>query len=237
MLKPQRRQRCDTCKRKAQRANRKPDARQRSTPYGKKSATCTGCSKPVWRGRGSLEAPCCRDCRRAGRLRVWWFCEHCGDYFVQREPSSRFCSRTCAISAVTLYADPRQASRISARKRRAVIAATWDGVTDEQIWERDHWTCQLGNRCLFPAAKLDWCLLGKGLRVSSREHPLYPTIDHIVPLRRGGTDTSANKRAAHLACNCSRGTRMTSEEESLAVLMPELAPLGVLRRKSNERLN
>lgn len=227
---------CEACRRRRNAAlQRKHEVKRKRDrlPYGKKSGVCAACGKVVWKGRGSTSSPTCRDCRRDGRgpsfrsAPTWWFCEECGEFFEQSTPRSRFCSRYCAYAATRLYADPRHASRISARKRRAKHAATWDGVTDEQIWQRDNWTCQLGARCLYPGQPLDQTPLSKGTRPSRLKHPLYPTVDHVVPISRGGADTSVNKRAAHLDCNCARGTDMTPDEEALVVRMPELAPLGV----------
>lgn len=45
------------------------------------------------------------------------------------------------------------------------------------------------------------------LSVSPR-HPLYLTLDHVVPRSLGGDDTIANLRPAHLRCNTSRGARI-----------------------------
>ncbi|MFD7791017.1 HNH endonuclease [Streptomyces sp. NPDC059759] len=46
--------------------------------------------------------------------------------------------------------------------------------------------------------------------VDGRTHPLAFTLDHLVPLSRGGdlTDPS-NARSAHRRCNSSRGNRPT----------------------------
>lgn len=200
-------------------------------PVGKKSAACTDCGKPVWLGRGSRETPTCRDCRNRP---FWHICDHCNITFVPKTRDSRFCSADCWYAELRLYDDRRQGGRISSRKRRAIQRATWDGVTDEQIWERDGWVCSLGSECLFPGKLLDRTQLRKGIRPSRTKHPLYPTVDHIVPLSRGGADTSVNKRAAHLACNCARGARMTADEEALAVQMPELAPSGVWPRPKKQ---
>jgi 5-methylcytosine-specific restriction endonuclease McrA len=45
------------------------------------------------------------------------------------------------------------------------------------------------------------------------ENPRTATIDHIVPLSKGGTNLLVNLRLAHRACNNERGNR--SEEETL----------------------
>lgn len=39
------------------------------------------------------------------------------------------------------------------------------------------------------------------------------TVDHVVPLSRGGTNSLDNLRPAHRKCNSARGVRDVSEEE------------------------
>lgn len=56
-----------------------------------------------------------------------------------------------------------------------------------QIAERDQWTCQA---CRFPV----------NLSVHYN-HPAAPTVDHIVPIVSGGSDTRENTRLAHRFCN------------------------------------
>jgi 5-methylcytosine-specific restriction endonuclease McrA len=46
--------------------------------------------------------------------------------------------------------------------------------------------------------------------VDGRTHPLAFTLDHLIPLSRGGDLTDpANARSAHRRCNSSRGNRTT----------------------------
>ncbi|WP_420034691.1 HNH endonuclease [Streptomyces sp. cg28] len=46
--------------------------------------------------------------------------------------------------------------------------------------------------------------------VDGRRHPLAFTLDHLVPLSRGGDLLDpANARSAHRRCNSSRGNRPT----------------------------
>jgi 5-methylcytosine-specific restriction endonuclease McrA len=48
--------------------------------------------------------------------------------------------------------------------------------------------------------------------VDGRTHPLAFTLDHLVPLSRGGDLLApANARSAHRKCNSSRGNRPTTK--------------------------
>lgn len=46
--------------------------------------------------------------------------------------------------------------------------------------------------------------------------PRSPSIDHVVPLSRGGDDTRANVQLAHRACNVRKNNR--GEAQQLALL-------------------
>jgi len=188
-----------------------------------------GCGRMCWRSQpaGSMPATC-HECRRNGRgpNRAWGVvCRNpvCEQIFDSKGDKRRkFCSRRCAASRGLLPGESRERRKAGVRARRAIIASTWDGVTDRQIFERDDWQCQISDCALGPLrADLLW------------PEALSPSIDHIVPLSRGGTDVAPNKRAAHLYCNIARHNRMTPDEENL--VMPELAPLGIWPRPSARR--
>jgi len=81
-----------------------------------------------------------------------------------------------------------------ARYRARKIAAHVEDVRREIVFERD------GFRCL---------ICTEPLRMDVKApHPLTPSIDHIVPLSRGGAHSYANIQSAHLACNVAKGARI-----------------------------
>jgi len=59
----------------------------------------------------------------------------------------------------------------------------------ELVAGRDGWICQL---CGEPVS-----------RIRDRS-PLSPSLDHVIPLARGGSDAMPNLRLAHVACNSRR---------------------------------
>jgi 5-methylcytosine-specific restriction endonuclease McrA len=67
-----------------------------------------------------------------------------------------------------------------------------------KIFERDRWVCQLCSK--------------KIKRDVVAPHLLAPTIDHIVPLARGGTHEPANAQAAHFICNTRKSDRGGHEQ-------------------------
>ena len=76
-----------------------------------------------------------------------------------------------------------------AREKNAFV----ETVNRKEIFERDGYICQLCGTGVVP-----WMNYG---------HPLYPTIDHIIPLSRGGTHEPSNVQTAHRGCNASKHAR------------------------------
>lgn len=116
-------------------------------------------------------------CSRGG---AWWTgfvsgpCSWCGENFtaVTSTNAERYCSNRCA----------RQSGK-ARHGGRFLVPSTFRLA----IYERDSWTCQL---CLEP--------------VDAGAHYLSdwaPSLDHIVPQSRGGSDDASNLRTAHRWCN------------------------------------
>jgi 5-methylcytosine-specific restriction endonuclease McrA len=42
--------------------------------------------------------------------------------------------------------------------------------------------------------------------------PMAPTVDHVIPISEGGTDTKANVQLAHRICNLRKGKRGTPQQ-------------------------
>ena len=103
----------------------------------------------------------------------------------------------------------RNSVRAAHRRRRVKgDSPEYDGVTDEQVYERDEWQCRMPaclhpeSRQLYPALALD--------------DPWRASIDHVIPLRDGGADTADNKRAAHQHCNGVAGYQPRGMRQRLA---------------------
>lgn len=107
-------------------------------------------------------------------------CAHCGaEFLARRDQPGMFCGMACARLAQGW--DPgvaRDRFRPSKSLRRVVS-------------ERDGWTCQICGLPVDPGAKL-----------RTRD---FPSLDHIVPRSRGGSDGPENLRLAHMGCNADRG--------------------------------
>jgi hypothetical protein len=77
-----------------------------------------------------------------------------------------------------------------AKKRNAFIS----NVNKKKIFERDNYVCQI-------CKKLGFTFIDK-------YHPLYLTIDHIIPISKGGLHCPENVQTAHFRCNSSKGDKL-----------------------------
>lgn len=128
-------------------------------------------------------------------LRPRWYsgkCPLCADWFVTFDPRTQYCSQRCA-------------RRADKDKRRALEREAFVAHVDRtQVYERDGWTCQL---CRNPVA-----------RDEVVPHPKAPTLDHVVPLSRGGTHEPANVQLAHYWCNTIKADGEWNDDEQMLLL-------------------
>jgi 5-methylcytosine-specific restriction endonuclease McrA len=113
---------------------------------------------------------------KAGRL-----CGHCeGQIPASRPANAAFCSPECCVKARNLYA--KLAGRADRPKQRAIRG---------EIIRRDNETCQL-------------CEMPVDLKLGYPD-PMSASLDHVVPLARGGDNAVENLQLAHLQCNLRKG--------------------------------
>ena len=114
-------------------------------------------------------------------------CDICGTTFLCLF-GSRVCSDPC--KAVR----DNDLRRNGKHKRRALRRAAFrENVSASKTFAKDDNECQLCGEPMDMASKAP--------------HPLSPTVDHIIPLARGGTHEPANVQSAHFICNAYKGDR------------------------------
>jgi 5-methylcytosine-specific restriction endonuclease McrA len=87
------------------------------------------------------------------------------------------------------------------RRMRMEQARTAEVFAPLDVHTRDGWTCQL---CQLPIdPEVAW------------PDPMSPSVDHIVPLSRGGLHSMANVQSAHLGCNSSKCDKIIDRSESI----------------------
>lgn len=111
-------------------------------------------------------------------------CKICPNSFITQSSSTgTCCSPKCTKDNRRNKAIDAGARR-RARKRNAYVAP----VKRLEIFRRDKYRCYICKRLTSPKV----CV----------PHPRAPTIDHIIPLAKGGTHEPANVATACFECNC-----------------------------------
>lgn len=92
----------------------------------------------------------------------------------------------------SLQKEPTCSSRCLKKKSKAKSKGfqVSDSVRNA-VYERDSWVCQI---CGEPTS-----------RTYDHSDPKSPTLDHIIPRSKGGSDSIDNLRLAHALCNSLRG--------------------------------
>jgi hypothetical protein len=84
---------------------------------------------------------------------------------------------------------PGHATARCQRRRALKVGATVEKFPLNEIYERDGWICQLCNKKV--DRELEW------------PNGMSKSIDHIIPLIKGGEHSRRNVQLAHLVCNTS----------------------------------
>lgn len=174
--------------------------------------------------------------RNAAKPLSKFACSQCGESFEARKVDAKFCSKSCCTKWNDAHAAVRcseagcergvRAKRLcnlhwrrkaraegreapdawderrkaNYQKRRALkLQLPADDIRPADVYERDEWVCGL---CSEPVDRsLSW------------PDPMSPSLDHVLPLSKGGHHVMGNVQLAHLSCNVRKGART----EELAV--------------------
>lgn len=109
------------------------------------------------------------------------FCATCGNEFHSQSMFAKYCSAKCK----------RKTNGNSYRSRAKKYGVYYEsGITRIKVIKRDKYICQIcGKKC--DSNDLRWGTLG----------PDFPTLDHIIPLAKGGSHTWNNVQCACGMCN------------------------------------
>lgn len=93
--------------------------------------------------------------------------------------------------------------RGSFRARAHLYGVPYTHVSRKAIFKRDGWRCQLCGRKVKRRSSRS--------KRTGRLHPRIASLDHIVPLRRGGPHEESNCQCACLECNVKKNARMVGQ--------------------------
>ncbi len=163
---------------------------------------CTECKRPFV-SRNALVALCsdrCRNDRMLRRMREKYVgaqtctldCAYCGDSFETNRSRSKYCSKICAKRS-----EPK-----SDRKRARMAGVAYEPVDRAAVFMRDGWRCQICG-CRTPA------------KLRGTMHDKAPTLDHRIPVSRGGAHTYDNVQCACRRCNSLKSDRLMTGQMPL----------------------
>ena len=117
-------------------------------------------------------------------------CVECSRKFVSGYSRQRYCSRRCGEA---------EGNRQDQYRRRRLLKSKWvAGVTLRYVIKRDGGRCQrCGVKCIKRGKRYD---------------PRRPTLDHIVPLSRGGGHTPENVQLACWRCNSIKASNVGGDQ-------------------------
>jgi predicted nucleic acid-binding Zn ribbon protein len=93
--------------------------------------------------------------------------------------------------------NPEKVRAVRVRRRARLHSVPADLVSPQELLRDQDGLCYL---CLLP--------ISEDHKVP---HPLSLSVDHVIPLARGGTGLRENLRATHLLCNLQKGARFPDE--------------------------
>ena len=129
-------------------------------------------------------------------------CRGCGVAFSPTYGDKRrlHCSPRCS-KAVDRRASRKKHKRSETHRRRARRAGVeYEPFNPLAIFERDGWLCGICK------AEVD--------RALSYPHPMSVSLDHVLPISRGGGHTRDNAQCAHLRCNVEKGASVETASQS-----------------------
>lgn len=112
-------------------------------------------------------------------------CKECGETVVTQYGDWRSDGAFCSDACATIWT--RRRGHVQRRAR--LWNVLFEDFTNTEIFERDHWVCAICGQPVDHEPSL------------FAYNPLAASLDHIVPLARGGSHTRDNVRCVHFICN------------------------------------
>lgn len=169
---------------------------------------CAHCTQP-FAARNVNQIFCSHICAASARpyvsKRKPRDCAECGSAVPATvHPHVRYCSEACrrvrkVVADRAQRRRERQAGKreSSHRARAKRFGVQYEPINKRTVYARDGWRCGLCRRKVDP--KLTW------------PHPMSASLDHVLPMSRGGDHLYSNVQLAHLRCNVDKGCTGTDQ--------------------------
>jgi predicted nucleic acid-binding Zn ribbon protein len=125
-------------------------------------------------------------------------CAECDKEFQRTMYDQRFCSKQCG----------KKNGRHLSQLRKRINGTVDETVTLTKLYARDNGKCHI---CGKQANYQDFTVENNGVFISGNS---YPSIDHIMPVSKGGTHTWDNVALSHRICNSIKSDNPYFETET-----------------------
>lgn len=115
-------------------------------------------------------------------------CESCGMPFEYAEYAGSFKRKYCDVCGPRLERDRLR------RRRKITRNKAIEKIVDVHIYARDNWVCQICGEHV--NEHIEW------------PDPMSSSLDHIIPISKGGEHIKVNVQLAHLGCNSRKWNRL-----------------------------
>lgn len=127
-------------------------------------------------------------------------CKRCGGKIPEPGRSRDYCSNKCRNDVKCEYnseyrkENPHVVLNGGHRYRARKRGATVEDVDVREVYDRGDWICHICGDHINVAAK--W------------PEPLSASVDHVIPLSKGGAHSYENCKPSHLVCNMRKNDKM-----------------------------
>lgn len=169
---------------------------------------CTECGGPSAPWCGTMCSDACRKEHNRARSRQRY--ERLTGVRLRPASGDRPC-RLCSLKITPDVALGRGRSvcdycnlhRGTFKSRAIMYGVKYEHVSRAAVFRRDGWRCQLCSKKVLRKAKRN--------RQTRRLHPRTASLDHIIPMSKGGDHVEANVQCACLACNVRKNARVIGQ--------------------------
>jgi 5-methylcytosine-specific restriction endonuclease McrA len=123
-------------------------------------------------------------------------CDDCGFDF-KAEYKNPYCT-DCRDKRRRKYERKRKKLYGNHRRRARTFEVDYKPVNSLRVFRRDGFVCQI-------------CGVKTKLKLRGTNHDREPTIDHIIPMSKGGPNTYDNVQTACRSCNTAKGNRLLGQ--------------------------
>ena len=135
-----------------------------------------------------------------------YYCHNCGQAFMSgSSPERLFCSTKCKIEREHIQKEKKRIYQNNVHEHRLDKCIERDNsISLKELYRRDNGICWLcGKQC-------DWNDIKKTKKTMIAGE-MYPSIDHVIPIAKGGQHVWSNVRLAHRKCNYEKRDRIVAK--------------------------